>query len=294
MSPKRSADSELVAIRAACHYAYLIRGFAEAKHKQIDVLMPLRTKLSAQQLDELSKAAVASPRLRSHFTKTERRILKTKLGKLSPWRAWSASYRCEPLGMLLWALRVRKHVDTWHNLERNAIVCTTPEDVREVGWDELWKHQSLRPRNELTRMMKVAELFAWRTRMYVITLYIAIRRDENHLGSSPDPPTLARTVRRRTMQAARDGLAKTKKGEILLGEKTLLRHLQSELPLAHEEYIFFERFRTARWMLQPRSSYDRTRTPSPLRFEVDPKYFTNLTFLRTMFDPPSHHWAANY
>lgn len=291
---RQTTDSELVAIRAACHYAYLIRGFAEAKHQRIDVLMPLKTGLDRRQLDELSKASLESPRLCKHFTKTERKIIKAKLGKLSPWRAWSSSYRCEPLGMLLWSLNVPKCGETWQYLERNAIRCVTPEQVRATGWDELWHSLRLRPRSELTRMMNISELFAWRTRVYVMTLTIAIRRKKDDFGPLPVPPPLVRAVRQRTKQAVRDRLANASKDEILLGRRSLLKHLENALPLVHQEYIFFERFRTARWILNPQSSYERTRTLTPLRFKVDPKYFTNLTFIRTLFDPPSHHWAANY
>ena len=293
MPSTRARDSELVAIRAACHYAYLLRGFAEAKRQRIDVLLPLRTQLSPRELDELSKAALSCRRLKRHFSRKERTVIKTSLGRLSPWRAWSASYRCVPIGLLLWALNVPKHTAAWHNLEHNAIDCITPEQAREIGWERLWADRVLRPQSELRRQTKIAEIYAWRTRVHGLTHTIALRRPSGHLGSVPTPSALIRAVERRSADAVRSGLAKARGGEIVFGRTTLLSFLESSQPLAHAEYVFYELLRTARWIQNPQTSYERTRTTTPLGFDLDPRYFASLTFIRTSFDPPNRHWAAN-
>jgi hypothetical protein len=294
MPVTRVHDSELVAIRAACHYAYLLRGFAEAKRQRIDLHLPLRTHFSPSELDALSKAALSCRRLKRHFSRKERTVIKTSLGRLSPWRAWSSSYRCVPIGLLLWALNVPKHIAAWHSLERNAIGCITPEQAREIGWERLWADRVLRPQSELRRQTQIAEIYAWRTRVHGLTHTIALRRPRGHLGSVPTPPALIRAVERRTTHAVRSGLVKARGGEIVFGSTTLLGFLESSQPLAHAEYAFYELLRTARWIQNPQTSYERTRTTTPLGFDLDPQYFTNLTFIRSRFDPPNRHWAANY
>lgn len=127
MSAKRSTDSELVAIRAACHYAYLLRALAEVEQRIPEQSLLPKTKLSPQALCDLSQQALECKRLRGAFTIQEEKWIRVKLGKLSRGRLRGMTFRSEPLGMLLWALQVPRHTGDWHRLLRNSYNCITPD-----------------------------------------------------------------------------------------------------------------------------------------------------------------------
>lgn len=130
--------------------------------------------------------------------------------------------------------------------------------------------------------------------MQVVELTVALKESSDPFQSMPTPPPMLNAIRRQMRKASKSHPAIVDNEDLRYGRLKLTRFVDNSFPLTDAEYIFFERLRTANWLLSPTVKIDRVRSQTPMRFSLANKYVGDRRFLNRFFDPPNAWWVTDY
>lgn len=292
--PREPHPAEVIAKRSLCLYAQMLRGFAEQKKRYPKESSSLSTRLSAQQLDELTKSALSAPRLQGAFLPREEKIISTKLGKLSGGMAWESSFRAEPLSVLLWGLSARRSTGNWERMSENAYKSLDPDAIARDGWETVLHAPKRRSLVEIRRMHRLAELFAWRARIAGIQLTVGLSDAWQESNDEHPCPLFTKAIEERAAAAKRAGLAKTSRGDLVLSRQRF-GDLHNLLPSPTAmENGFVERFRACTWLLAPETPWAKVDTATPIGFQLPSRFIGDKRFLKEFFTPSDDSWSTMF
>lgn len=282
--PTRTHNSpttaERVSIRTRCLYAVLLRGWAEINKKKIDAGHQPFKSHSAQELFEISNRALTHPLLKTSFTKRERDLIATRLGSLPNFRIAEASYRAEPLEVLLWALGSGPSTIPGDQVGTRVFKLLLPTRDLSDSPHPLLNEPRLRTAKQLRLQQSICVAWAWRARLAVLPLTIALA-DETDDGSMFNA-FYKSIIAKHTAKYAKRGIVKRIVGnDFAVGRRSFARAFDEAVrqptPL---EQSSRERLRAINWVLKPAQNWHTTSTNTPLGF-VLPKHFQgDMKFLQ--------------
>jgi hypothetical protein len=286
----RQTRSEVIAVRACCLYAQMLRGLAEGMKKDPTLRKTLRTELEAKELSELAKQSLGSARLRKAFTPREKTMIEAKLGRLGWTKAREATYRAEPLSVLLWALNVPKSTSNWARLSDNAYRCLSPEMVAKSGWDTLLRGGVVRPVQELRRLRRIADLYAWRVRVEGVALTDGV----GDAWSDKKPAAVTAEVKKRAARAKRKKLADVKNGDIAFANREFGKFYGGLLDVMGLESAFIERLRACNWLLKPATPWRKVDVKTPIGVRLCKGDIGDARFFSYYFCPTDDRWSEAF
>ncbi len=286
MSKRRSpALAELISLRARCLYAVLLRGWAEINKKEIDAGHQPFKSHSPRQLFEISNQALAHPHLKTSFTKRERELIKKRLGSLPKFRIAEASYRAEPLEILLWALGSGPATIVGGGYGTSVFKLLTPENALCEPPLPILAKPNLRPLSQLRHQQAVCSAWTWRARVAVLPMTGGVSEEtdgDRNFDAFYRSVISDRTNKWRKSQV----ITKVVGNDFAVGRRSFARAAyELVFQPTFLEHTSRERLRAINWILDPKQEWHSTSTSTPLGFTLPERYRGDMKYVSNYMNP---------
>lgn len=244
--------------------------------------------LPAAELLVLARTARARRELASAFTRYEKSIIDTPLGKLPQYKTFEGTLRSQPLDVLGWALGGAPWTYQWGQPAGFAYRRLRPQRLLTGDLPAFLASPKLRPRRELAERQKFEHSWAWRVRVAMLPLTIALAGDEEHADEDLQKESdelLARAVARRAEFGRTRGWFTPIAHDFPLGRKVFGRVFDACPSPMYFEYLANEGLRAANWLGDVDQPWRQTSTATPLGFVVPARLLDDRRFLEGYLNP---------